>query len=356
MKKAWLFNGGTLIGKELYGVQRYTYEILLELDKLVEPGKVKLLVPCEPNKKMEFSNIEVVCLNCNQGKKWSKFYWNHFVFPQYVSKEKGLGIDLLLALPLWGCDVVAIHDCIVELFPENAKTIREKIGRMFYLFRAASAIKRAKLVLTVSESSRNDIERLHNCSQEKIRIVANSWEHFKRILPDYNIIDKLKLDDRAYFFSLGSRYFHKNFRWIREAAIQNPQYLFVITGTENLNSSDRFIDMSIENIIYTGYLSDEEVKALMMKCKAFIQPSLYEGFGIPPMEAMSVGAKCIVADTSSLPEIYNKSVWYINPLNYNDIDIDAIMGEDIHDNQEVLERFSWRQSAEKLMVYLNEID
>ena len=85
----------------------------------------------------------------------------------------------------------------------------------------------------------------------------------------------------------------------------DPQYFFVVTGA----------------------LSDEEIKALMRHCKASIQPSFYEGFGIPPMEAMSVGADCIVSNASSLPEVYKNSVWYIDPHDYDSIDLDKIMAQ-----------------------------
>ena len=84
----------------------------------------------------------------------------------------------------------------------------------------------------------------------------------------------------------------------------------------------------------------------MKKCKAFIHPSLYEGFGLPPLEAMSVGARCIVSNVSSLPEIYGRSVWYIDPYNYNEINLGKIMMEEIEDNTVVLNKYSWNKSAE----------
>lgn len=354
--KKWIFNGGTLILKELYGVQRYTYEILKQLDTIVQPGVVELALPCVPAKEIIFRNIKVVIVDCSQDKTYSKFVWNHIIFPRYVRKNKGLGIDLLLALPLWGCDVVAIHDCIVELFPENAKTTKEKLGRLFYLFRSKIAIKRSKLVITVSNSSKNDISKLHNCPMDKIQVIPNSWEHFAVVKPDESIIERLGLSDKTYFFSLGSRYFHKNFRWVQEAARQNNQYNFVVTGSSSLNSSDKDIEGNeLNNLVFTGYLSDQEIKALMQNCKAFIQPSLYEGFGIPPMEAMCAGCKCIVSNRSALPEVYQNSVWYIEPEQYESINMDKIMDSQIEDNSEVLNRFSWLSSAKKLKRCLEKI-
>ena len=71
--------------------------------------------------------------------------------------------------------------------------------------------------------------------------------------------------------------------------------------------------------------------------------------------AMSTGARCIVSNTSSLPEIYGESVWYIDPLNYEDIDIDLIMRNPIEANDRVLDKFSWRHSAELLLSILREV-
>jgi glycosyltransferase involved in cell wall biosynthesis len=158
-----------------------------------------------------------------------------------------------------------------------------------------------------------------------------------------------------YFFALGSRSYHKNFKWIVEAAKQNPQYRFVVSGTNSLSTSDTALDTKLDNLIYAGYLSDEQVKALMTHCKAFLQPSLYEGFGIPPLEAMSTGARCIVSNTTSLPEIYGDSVWYIDPLDYQDINIDKIMSGKIEDNYEVRNKYSWRRSACKLYALMEHI-
>ena len=80
--------------------------------------------------------------------------------------------------------------------------------------------------------------------------------------------------------------------------------------------SEEIGDLSqLRNVILLGYVSDEEVKALMQKCKAFVFPSYYEGFGIPPLEALSAGARIIIARSASLPEIYGNAALYIDAYN-----------------------------------------
>ena len=100
-----------------------------------------------------------------------------------------------------------------------------------------------------------------------------------------------------------------------------------------------------DNMKLLGYVSDEEAKTMMRDCKAFLFPTFYEGFGIPPLEAMSVGAKNIyVSDTAVMHEIFGDSVHYINPYKYNDIfDDDAADSEECI--RKVLLKYSWKKSA-----------
>ena len=97
----------------------------------------------------------------------------------------------------------------------------------------------------------------------------------------------------------------------------------------------------------SGYITDGEIKYLMANCKAFIFPSFFEGFGIPPLEALSVGAKIIVSNTSCLPEIFGDSAYYIDPHNYN-INLDDLLSISVKDRQLVLNRFRFRIFAKRI--------
>lgn len=352
MKKV-IINGFLLTGKEIYGVQRYAAELLYELDRIVKPGEIEVVVPQNGEREFRFQNIEVTRLKqANPEHKWS---WNLFQFSRYVKKHHGISMDLTLTLPLLNCDIVAIHDCIYERCKQNANTFKKKLGRVYHIAVTLLNTCRAKAVITVSHYSKEDISRFYCVPRRKIVVIGSAWQHFLRIESDDSVLEKLSLMGKPYCFALGSRLYHKNFRWIAEAAGQNPQYTFVVSGSSNLGTSDTALDRNTKNLIYAGYLSDGEVKSLMTHCKAFIQPSLYEGFGIPPMEAMCCGAKCIVSNRTSLPEIYGDSVWYIDPLKYNGIDMDQIMRAEIADNSEVLKRFSWKKSAMRLYRLIQKV-
>lgn len=91
-----------------------------------------------------------------------------------------------------------------------------------------------------------------------------------------------------------------------------------------------------------GYVSDEEAKTMMRDCKAFLFPTFYEGFGIPPLEAMSAGAKNIyVSDTAVMHEIFEDSVQYINPTKYNFV----LKKDKIINSEDILAKYSWKKSA-----------
>lgn len=110
-----------------------------------------------------------------------------------------------------------------------------------------------------------------------------------------------------------------------------------------------------KNMKLLGYVSDEEAKTLMRDCKAFLFPTFYEGFGIPPLEAISAGCKCIVvSDTPVMHEVFGDSVKYINIAEYQLSNIN-MCDSNQRAIEEVLENYSWKKSAQKLLTCLERI-
>ena len=352
MKKI-VFIGYSLVQKEIYGIQRNTYEILKELDKLITNQQVEVLIPANGSRKPEFENIKVVELGSlpkssdrNVGRVY-KLIWKNLLFPRYVKMSGAVSVDMLHIFPRRVCEATMIYDCIPDLFPQFYSSFSGRLYRLIMRKNQQRAAKRSQIILTDSNCAKEDISRLYNTDKDKIAVIPCAWQHFERIEEDEKILDKFSLKDKEYFFSLGRHFEHKNEKWIIAAARQNPSERFVVTGSYFSSPSDAE-KSAPDNVIFSGYLTDGEVKALMKHCKAFIQPSLYEGFGIPPMEAMSVGADCIVSNVSSLPEVYGNSVRYIDPTDYGSIDLEKIMSVGKEDNSAVLNKYSWAKSAEML--------
>jgi glycosyltransferase involved in cell wall biosynthesis len=135
-------------------------------------------------------------------------------------------------------------------------------------------------------------------------------------------------------------------------AAKNPSDLFALSG-KSLPSFKNNEISSIKNIILLGYLNDQEVKALMEKCKAFILPSYYEGFGLTPLEALSCGSQIIVSSAASMPEIYGKTAHYIDPYNI-EINIDKLLKDPVEASDLVLKKYSYDNSAKKLYELMSE--
>lgn len=130
----------------------------------------------------------------------------------------------------------------------------------------------------------------------------NGWEHMAKVQPDESIFEKMPAVKKGeYFYALGSLAGHKNFKWIREVARRNPDKTFVVAGGKDLRAfGDDTEAKDTHNVFYPGYVSDAENAALMKHCRLFLHPAVFEGFGIPPLEALALGA-LIALGQSQLP-------------------------------------------------------
>lgn len=346
------------IGGRHYGVFRYTEQILLHMDALIsERGldtDIRVLVPSDCEWDPGFKNIRIVrkgryAENSRIEKVITRAVWKHCCFPCYVKSAGGIGIDLLLAFPRGHVKLTALHDCIRESY------YAERGDNSRYQRRYLKNVKRAvnapdMKIVTVSEFSRGELMKYYQLPKERIEIIGNGWEHMESVVPDNSVLDRLGLNKgRGYFFSLGSKEPHKNIKWLIDAARKNPDYDFVLTGQSP--AGDEGGRCGLKNVIATGYLDDSQMKALMLGCRAFIQPSFTEGFGIPPLEALSLGKQIIVSNAASLPEIFKDSALYIDP-NSEAVDLNALTADPAGDPQPVLEAYTWRNSALKMLKLL----
>ena len=255
--------------EKVVGVQRYAGRILLELDGMIGRGEykgtVELLIPRNADWKSPYKHIHVV----RRGKisnKAEKHLWQQLVFPAYVRLNRAIGIDLAQALPVWGCDICAIHDCIHEAFPENFAD--HKLYRNIYVFKAKMAAQNKKRkIITPSMHSLKEIRKYYGVSEDRLSVVCDGWEHMSDIKADESIFDKLpQIKGKEFFFSLGSRYKHKNYAWVIKAAIKNPQYCFVVTGSDSYSSEiESLKNTKPDNIIYTFFVSRNNVNIRLME-------------------------------------------------------------------------------------------
>ena len=337
-----IINGRFLIHR-ITGVERFAREIVRELDRIVKPGEYEIACPPETEKILELKNIKVVKIG-----RLHNQLWEHISFPLYVKKRKAVSLNLCNVGPLLDPGIVCIHDMKVRAKPEYFS----KKFMLWYRILFFNAARRAKKLLTVSDFSKNEIIKYYNVESDKISVVPNGWQHLERISCDENVLRKEALQKGTYFFSMCSLEPNKNFRWIAETAKKNVSETFVVAGSVNNKIFSNGLGFECpSNMRLIGYVSDEEAKTLMQNCKAFLFPSFYEGFGIPPLEAMSTGRPVVVSDIPVMHEIFGTTARYINPMDVG-VNLNETMMKKVDDCFCVLEKYSWEKSA-RMMARIN---
>lgn len=330
-------SGKVFVKKYKTGVQRYAIEIIKALDEKIKKDEIELVVPkyCE---NLKFNNIKVVRFG-----KLKENLWEQIELPIYAKKNRKVLVSLSNTSPILMPGIVCIHDinCIKN------KKYYPKMFSMWYSILFKNAVRRGKKIITVSNFSKKEIENWYNI--KNVEVVPDSYEHIYKIKEDNNILEKLKLEKSNYFFTLGTIQKNKNIEWVLNVAKNNPNEIFVITGYKNQKN----IEFELENVIYTGYLKDEQIKGLMKNAKGYLMPSFYEGFGLPPLEAFSLETPVIVSDIPVMHEIFENEVTYINPNKY-DVDLKNIKAS--KNKQKILNKYSWEKSAEKLLKIIRKIE
>ena len=336
---------GLFFSQKTTGVHRFARELIKELDCLIEENFVSIAIPQSVTETPNFKHIAFAKCGTHEGMKWEQFD-----LPRFVKKEKAVLISLCNSQPLLCPGIMCIHDAAYKTHPEYFKTVHGKLSVLWHKLVYWQATRCTNYpILTVSYFSKYSIVDTYKIDPHRVCVVGNGWQHLKGKICDDAVLSKNSLIKGKFYFTLGNINYNKNTRWVVEYAQKHPDDMFVLSGVRVKNSS---IDIDhTPNIKYLGFLSDSEIASLYANCKAFIFPSIHEGFGIPPMEALCYGAPAIVANTSCLPEIYRGCVHYIDAYD-TDVDLNQLLEEPVDDAKNVLERYSWEKSAKKLFDVL----
>lgn len=335
MKLKKIIVNGKFLTQRVTGVQRYAREILIELDKIISSNQIVLAVPQDTKEIPKYRNIKVVRVGKTKG-----IMWEQLEFPFYVKQQHGISLNLCNVSPLFDPGIVCIHDVKIKATPQYFS----KKFLIWYNLLLTNATIRAKKIITVSEFSKSEIIKYFKVNPNKIVVIPNAWQHYAEIQYNENTLIKYSLKKNQYYFAMGSMEPNKNFKWIAEMAKRNPMDNFAVAGSINKKVFAEGLGFECpDNMCLLGYVTDEEAKTLMRDCKAFLFPSFYEGFGIPPLEAVSAGAKqVVVSDIPVMHEIFGDTANYINPAKNGKISA-------FHDIQRnVLNKYAWSLSARAL--------
>lgn len=236
------------------------------------------------------------------------------------------------------------------------------------------SVKKAKHVLTISEFSKSEIVKFYGTDPNKITVVYPSFDrhlyHGKVPKTKQNQVKKKYGITGSYLLYVGTLQPRKNLTRLIEAFAQlnRPRLKLVLGGKKGWfyqQIFDKVKDLGLEDrVVLPGFIPNEDLPALVKSSRAYVLPSLYEGFGMPPIEAQAVGTPVVVSRLSSLPEIVGSSGIYIdNPKSVENIThaLEEVLSLSPAKRQDIIEkgkentkRFNWDNSSQKILEVLRQ--
>ena len=348
-----------------FGIGTYLRNILIELSRL--DRETEYVVLCRPD---DAAAGDVLGRNFRMVPETAPAYSiaEQFRIPLSLARER---VRLVhephyVLPPLVRCrSVVTIHDCIHLMFPQY---LPSKLAHVYAKGSMWSAAHKADRILTVSEASKRDILRFFNVPPEKVAVIYNAID--ERFLAPANA-ERMELVrqryqlDHPFVLYVGNIKPHKNIERLIDAfgraRSQCPKDLkLVIIGDEiskypGLRQSVHKHKLD-KHVRFLGFQPMETLAAFYRLARAFVFPSLYEGFGLPPLEAMACGSPVVTSNVSSLPEVAGGAALLVDPLDANAIAsgmVQAVTDETLRADliSRGLDRarsFSWPQSVKKI--------
>ena len=323
------------------GVQRYARQIVRALDQ--RPGAADRYVILTPPgaENLNLLNIPTRTIGRTGGHLWEQtaLAW---------TARHGRLLSLGGSGPvLHRRQIAVIHDAAVFRHPEHFRTGYAAFHRTLNRILA----QRARLA-TVSAFSRRELASILNRSPDSIAVAPNSADHLRIVTPDPAVIESLGLTMRPYFVALGNLTPNKNLIVAIRALsrLADPAVRLVLIG-DRPAVFDRSAFPADPRLIFAGRRSDAEIAALLGGAQALVFPSLYEGFGIPPLEAMTGQPRVIASDIPATREVCADAALYFDPA--DDAAVAAHMSDlfsrpDVASRDAGLrraDRYAWSRSA-----------
>lgn len=332
--------------QNITGVQRFAIEISKELKKLY--GKrIRFIAPHNILHHDLARELDVEVIGINKG-----HLWEQIDLPLYLKSNGSL---LLLCLAntaplLYPNKIVTVYDLAFYHHPEWFS----RSFSLVYNFLIPRILRNSKRVFTDSEFIRDEIHDVYLIDKDKIDVIYGA---------PAKIFKFSDIAREPFTLAVGSIDPRKNLKPLIELFTQHAEYRLVVVGQQNRVFASMNLEDLPENISFTGYVSDEELGNLYNRATTFIYPSLYEGFGIPPLEAQACGCPVISSNAASLPEVGDDSVIYCDPYDREDITrkIKMVLDDENVQNElrqkgfENIKRFCWEQSAKKMMEAIERV-
>lgn len=257
----------------------------------------------------------------------AKFFWPNFTLPDKAAAE---GFDLVHCTTPYGTfrktgykKIITICDVTPLLFPETH-------GRMnvwHHRFVLPAILKQADHIITISEASRADIIRCFKMQEDKVTVTLLAADRMFKPAPDGIPGDDVVNLPRPYILNVGTLEPRKNLagllRAFAAARRRGLQQKLVITGARGWGNSPLaglVRDLALDDaVVFTGFVDDNDLPHLYKGADFFVYPSLYEGFGLPILEAMGCGTPVITSNVSSMPEVAGDAALLVDPRSEDEL-------------------------------------
>lgn len=340
---------GRYLTQKATGVHRYAFEICNKLHEMGVDFHVAIPQDINPDYKFSFKTVRTGSLNTH--------LWEQVSLPRYL---KSIGSPLLISFT--GCgplnysnQIMTIHDVSHERYPEWFS----KSYYQFYHFMMPRVGRKAHAILTVSEFSKSEIVATLGLDAGKIHIVHSNVPFHHKPTEEQILNYKREANTEKYIIAVSSMDPRKNFVRLAEAFnnIEDKSIKLYIIGMrfKAFNTPDMQKIVG-QNIYLPGFVDDESLQKMYQNALLSVYPSLYEGFGLPPLESMTFGCPVINSDIPALREISGDAALYANPYDIKDITdkINLLLADENLQQQlrekglEQIKKYSWEKSAKQV--------
>lgn len=341
------------------GVQRVAEELVRALDRELLANSAlrkrycfRLVAPAGERRQIELNQIDTVEVGRLRGQQWEQLE-----LPAYTGGR--LLLNLCNTAPVGIRSIVVIHDASVFAVPEAYSPA----FRSWYRILLPLLGRRALRVITVSRFSRQELSRRAGIPDDKMDVIPLGADHLLHSASDKRVFHRLPVGAGRYILAVGSRSPHKNLGALVAAVASLGVKNLPLVLAGGANARVFASSGSSESRYDAGYVTDGELRALYENALCFVYPSLYEGFGLPPLEAMLCGCPALVSQAASLPEVCGSGARYCNARDPDDIarGIREIVAEPGRREQQVRAgtaragEFTWKRSAGALLSILDQV-
>lgn len=350
------------VGKKITGIGRNLINILNNID---ENNSNEYILYCNEDMYDTFKEnlkdkIEIKSYNVSKDSSFKNLLWTTFIFPFKTIKEKATVVlipNFTFMLLKFKPTVLIMHDLIEYNVPNKFSKIK-----MFYRTKLANPIssKLANKIITVSYNSKKDIMKFLGVRDEKIEVIYNGIDRSLFNIKNNSKSDKFPDEFILYAGTLdhpGKNAFSvlKAFEILKKEGYNHKLVLAGMPG-KGFEILEQEVEKSKykNDIIITGYVTDDELIELYNSCDVFCFVSLYEGFGIPPLEALACGSEVIVSNNSSLPEVVGNLAYKVEPTDEIEIKnkiVSILNGDKLNTSKQALEehldKFNWKNISFK---------